>query len=53
VVHSDDCLDYLDWLRWPEGLVCPRCETGLTHLGPELGWTEELAGLLLVIWTVI
>ena len=21
-----DCLDYLVWLRWPEGFVCPRCE---------------------------
>jgi transposase-like protein len=20
-----DCLDYLDWLRWPEGFVCPGC----------------------------
>ena len=20
-----DCLDYLDWLRWPAGFVCPRC----------------------------
>jgi transposase-like protein len=20
-----DCLDYLDWLRWSAGLVCPRC----------------------------
>ncbi|WP_375407542.1 transposase [uncultured Amnibacterium sp.] len=20
-----DCLDYLDWLRWPEGFSCPRC----------------------------
>jgi hypothetical protein len=20
-----DCLDYLSWLRWPEGFVCPRC----------------------------
>ena len=19
------CLDYLDWLRWPEGFVCPYC----------------------------
>ncbi|MDA8316387.1 MAG: IS1595 family transposase, partial [Actinomycetota bacterium] len=19
------CLDYLDWLRWPEGFRCPRC----------------------------
>ncbi len=21
------CLDYLDWLRWPEGFVCPWCES--------------------------
>jgi len=20
-----DCLDYLDWLRWPAGFVCPHC----------------------------
>jgi len=20
-----DCLDYLEWLRWPEGFVCPDC----------------------------
>ena len=20
-----DCLDYLEWLRWPHGLVCPSC----------------------------
>ena len=20
-----DCIDYLDWLRWPEGFVCPWC----------------------------
>ena len=20
-----DCLDYLEWLRWPEGFVCPGC----------------------------
>lgn len=19
------CLDYLDWMRWPEGFVCPHC----------------------------
>ncbi len=19
------CLDYLDWLRWPDGFVCPGC----------------------------
>ena len=21
-----DCLDFLEWLRWPDGFVCPRCE---------------------------
>lgn len=21
-----DCLDYLEWLRWPDGFVCPRCD---------------------------
>jgi hypothetical protein len=26
-----DCLDYLEWLRWPDGFVCPTCG----HLG---GW---------------
>ena len=26
-----DCLDYLEWLRWPGGFVCPRC-------GHEDGW---------------
>jgi transposase-like protein len=20
-----DCVDYLEWLRWPEGFVCPSC----------------------------
>lgn len=20
-----DCLDYLEWLRWPDGFVCPMC----------------------------
>ena len=23
-----DCLDYLEWLRWPAGFVCPRCGVG-------------------------
>lgn len=22
---DDDCLDYLEWLRWPDGFVCPAC----------------------------
>lgn len=25
------CLDYLDWLRWPDGFSCPRC-------GPVAAW---------------
>ena len=20
-----DCLDYLEWLRWPTGFCCPSC----------------------------
>jgi hypothetical protein len=20
-----DCLDYLDWVRWPGGFTCPSC----------------------------
>lgn len=23
-----DCLDYLEWLRWPDGFVCPDCGVG-------------------------
>jgi len=23
-----DCLDYLDWLRWPAGFTCPKCGSG-------------------------
>ena len=22
---DEACLDYLDWLRWPEGFLCPAC----------------------------
>jgi len=22
---DDSCLDYLEWLRWPKGFVCPEC----------------------------
>ena len=25
-VTDADCLDYLEWLRWPDGFVCPRCD---------------------------
>lgn len=23
-----DCLDYLEWLRWPAGFTCPACDHG-------------------------
>ena len=29
-----DCLDYLEWLRWPSGFVCPACRH---HGGWRLG----------------
>ncbi len=25
---DEDCLDYLEWLRWPGGFICPRCGHG-------------------------
>jgi transposase-like protein len=25
--RDEDCLDYLAWLRWPDGFVCPGCES--------------------------
>jgi transposase-like protein len=28
---DDACRDYLDWLRWPDGFVCPKC-------GSDRGW---------------
>lgn len=30
---DEDCLDYLDWLRWPDGFACPRCGAGGWRLG--------------------
>ena len=33
------CLDYLEWLRWPEGFVCPRCGTpGHWRMGDGRFW---------------
>jgi transposase-like protein len=34
---DEDCLDFLDWLRWPGGFVCPRC-------GHEGGWRVSDGG---------
>ena len=28
-----DCLDYLDWVRWPGGFTCPSCGHGGWRLG--------------------
>jgi hypothetical protein len=28
-----DCVDYLDWLRWPDGFACPGCGAGRGWLG--------------------
>lgn len=28
-----DCLDYLEWLRWPSGFSCPDCGDGGWRLG--------------------
>lgn len=30
---EEACMDYLDWLRWPDGLVCPDCGWTTAH-GP-------------------
>ena len=27
-----DCLDYLEWLRWPDGFICPECSHGVGWL---------------------
>lgn len=37
---DDDCRDYLEWLRWPNGIECRRCGVvGIGHrLGDRTGW---------------
>jgi len=35
--HDQACLDYLDWLRWPDGFRC-------THCGSEKGWRLPAGG---------
>jgi transposase-like protein len=34
------CLDYLEWLRWPEGFVCPRCGGDGSRLADGRHWCE-------------
>lgn len=29
---DDDCLDYLDWIRWPAGFICPDCAAGASGI---------------------
>ena len=39
---DDACLDYLEWLRWPEGFVCPRCATARSwRMGDGRFWCER------------
>lgn len=36
------CLDYLEWLRWPNGFECPRCKVpGGWQLGDGRFWCEQ------------
>lgn len=32
------CADYLDWLRWPCGFVCPKCNVSHGWKGPDGRW---------------
>jgi transposase-like protein len=35
------CLDYLEWLRWPDGFICPQCKTpGRWRLADGRFWCE-------------
>lgn len=35
------CIDYLEWLRWPNGFVCPRCEGSRAwRMGDGRFWCE-------------
>ena len=34
------CVDYLEWLRWPEGFVCPRCGGDGSRLADGRHWCE-------------
>ena len=32
------CRDYLDWLRWPDGFVCPGCDCVVGWRGADRRW---------------
>lgn len=34
------CVDYLEWLRWPEGFVCPHCGGDGSRLADGRHWCE-------------
>ena len=39
---DDACRDYLEWLRWPDGFVCPRCGTVRSwRMGDGRFWCER------------
>jgi transposase-like protein len=33
------CLDYLEWLRWPDGFVCPHCDARKGWRLPDGRWS--------------
>lgn len=39
------CLDYLDWLRWPTGFLCPLCQADTP--GVDVGCRSPLARSLI------
>ena len=35
---DESCMDYLDWLRWPAGRVCPGCDRAATTIATGRVW---------------
>jgi len=38
------CLDYLDWLRWPDGFLCPVCRATKAWKLPDGRWSCGVCG---------
>ena len=36
--EDSKCLDYLDWLRWPDGFACPWCLSVQGRQAPDRRW---------------